>query len=74
MIEKKHTFTSKRWKQFEVKIQKEKMKGVTLVDALEKVICQQKEPSSEPLRIEQDKIVLRVDVRFYPSGVKGKGI
>ena len=64
-------FTTKWWKRNEVQ-KKEKTQGVTLVDALEKVICQSQRPSPETIRIEQDKIVLCVDVRFYPSGVTGK--
>ena len=79
------------WKGFEVKIKKEKIKGITLIDALEKVVRQPKRPSDKPFRmpvsgvykikgvgdvitgrIEQGKIAPGVDVRFYPSGVKGK--
>ena len=39
------------WKGFEVKIKKEKIKGVTLIDALEKVVRQPKRPSDKPFRM-----------------------
>ena len=79
------------WKEFEVKIKKEKMKCVTLIDALEKIVHQPKRLSDKPsrmpesavyrirgvghvitTRIEQGKIAPGVDVRFYPSAVKGE--
>ena len=81
----------KWWKGFEVKIKKEVVKGVTLIDALEKVVRHPKRPTDKAFRmpvsgvykikgvgdvitgrIEQGKIAPGVEVRFYPSGVKGK--
>ena len=82
------------WKGFDVTIKKERIRGVTLSDALEKVVYPPTRYVSDldgPFRlavsdvykikgvgdviagrIEQGKIAPRVDVRFYPSGAKGK--